>query len=214
MKFARSNRSTASRIPVTEAQQENHMARAGRKRKENVERYPGGRIAKADRGDAGETVAQIKATAVSQRIRMWGATLENANDQHWTCPLGQWRMQAKVSRDDAQGLSAVQYEALKRYILTRHRHRIAQGYPAEAPKSISGEMVAGSGGIGYEHDDEEVFRRSRDYNGAKSALLEYAGRGVEYVRIVESLARDEQQDRHALGTAREAANILAKWWGM
>lgn len=168
----------------------------------------------ADRGENGETVAQIKATVINQRVKMWGATLDNANDQHWTCPLGQWRMQAKVARCDGEGLSAVQYEALKRYITVRHLDRVARGMPSEMPKSISGEMVSGSGGIGYEYDDEEVYRRSREYNGARSALLEYAGRGVEYVRVVESLARDEAQERKALGIAREAANVLARYWGM
>jgi len=190
------------------------MAQAGRKRKTDVERYPGGRIVKADRGDTGETVAQIKAVAINQRIRLWGASLENANHQEWSCPLGQWRMQAMVTKDDSQGLSAVQYEAIKAYIKARHLNRVAQGYGNEHPKSISGEMVSGSGGIGFEYDDEEVFRRSRNYNGARSALLEYAGRGVEYVRVVESLARDENQHPHNLGTAREAANILVRYFGM
>jgi hypothetical protein len=190
------------------------MAQAGRKRKTDVERYPGGRIAKADRGDRGETVEQIKSTVVAQRVKMWGATIENASDQHWTCPLGQWRMQAKQARDDSQGLSAVQYEAIKRYVTVRHLNRVAQGYGTEHPKSISGEMVSGSGGIGFEYDDDEVFRRMREYNGARSALLEYAGRGVEYVRVVEGLARDETQHPHKLGTAREAANILVRYFGM
>jgi hypothetical protein len=190
------------------------MAQAGRKRKTDVERYPGGRIAKADRGDTGETVEQIKSTVVAQRVKMWGASLENASDQQWACPLGQWRMQAKQARDDSQGLSAVQYEAIKRYVTVRHLNRVAQGYGTEHPKSISGEMVSGSGGIGFEYDDDEVFRRMRDYNGARSALLEYAGRGVEYVRVVEGLARDETQHPHKLGTAREAANILVRYFGM
>jgi hypothetical protein len=190
------------------------MAQAGRKRKTDVERYPGGRIAKADRGDTGETVEQIKSTVVAQRVKMWGASLENASDQQWACPLGQWRMQAKQARDDSQGLSAVQYEAIKRYVTVRHLNRVAQGYGTEHPKSISGEMVSGSGGIGFEYDDDEVFRRMRDYNGARSALLEYAGRGVEYVRVVEGLARDETQHPHRLGTAREAANILVRYFGM
>jgi hypothetical protein len=190
------------------------MAQAGRKRKTDVERYPGGRIAKADRGDRGETVEQIKAVAVNQRIKMWGASLENANHQEWCCPLGQWRMQAMVPKDDSQGLSAVQYEAIKQYVKVRHLNRVAQGYGTEHPKSISGEMVSGSGGIGFEYDDDEVFRRMREYNGARSALLEYAGRGVEYVRVVEGLARDETQHPHSLGTAREAANILVRYFGM
>jgi hypothetical protein len=190
------------------------MAQAGRKRKTDVERYPGGRIAKADRGDTGETVEQIKSTVVAQRVKMWGASLENASDQQWVCPLGQWRMQAKQARDDSQGLSAVQYEAIKRYVTVRHLNRVAQGYSTEHPKSISGEMVSGSGGIGFEYDDDEVFRRMREYNGARSALLEYAGRGVEYVRVVEGLARDETQHPHKLGTAREAANILVRYFGM
>jgi hypothetical protein len=187
------------------------MAQAGRKRKTDVERYPGGRIAKADRG---ETVEQIKSTVIAQRVKMWGATIENASDQQWVCPLGQWRMQAKQARDDSQGLSAVQYEAIKRYVTVRHLNRVAQGYGTEHPKSISGEMVSGSGGIGFEYDDDEVFRRAREYNGARSALLEYAGRGVEYVRVVEGLARDETQHPHKLGTAREAANILVRYFGM
>jgi hypothetical protein len=187
------------------------MAQAGRKRKTDVERYPGGRIAKADRG---ETVDQIKSTVIAQRVKMWGATIENASDQQWVCPLGQWRMQAKQARDDSQGLSAVQYEAIKRYVTVRHLNRVAQGYGTEHPKSISGEMVSGSGGIGFEYDDDEVFRRMREYNGARSALLEYAGRGVEYVRVVEGLARDETQHPHKLGTAREAANILVRYFGM
>jgi hypothetical protein len=190
------------------------MAQAGRKRKTDVERYPGGRIAKADRGDTGETVDQIKSTVVAQRVKMWGASLENASDQQWACPLGQWRMQAKQARDDSQGLSAVQYEAIKRYVTVRHLNRVAQGYGTEHPKSISGEMVSGSGGIGFEYDDDEVFKRLREYNGARSALLEYAGRGVEYVRVVEGLARDETQHPHKLGTAREAANILVRYFGM
>jgi hypothetical protein len=190
------------------------MAQAGRKRKTDVERYPGGRIAKADRGDRGETVEQIKSTVVAQRVKMWGATIEDASDQQWACPLGQWRMQAKQARDDSQGLSAVQYEAIKRYVTVRHLNRVAQGYGTEHPKSISGEMVSGSGGIGFEYDDDEVFRRMREYNGARSALLEYAGRGVEYVRVVEGLARDETQHPHKLGTAREAANILVRYFGM
>jgi len=190
------------------------MAQAGRKRKTDVERYPGGRIAKADRGDTGETVDQIKSTVIAQRVKMWGATLDNASDQQWACPLGQWRMQAKQARDDSQGLSAVQYEAIKRYVTVRHLNRVAQGYGTEHPKSISGEMVSGSGGIGFEYDDDEVFRRMREYNGARSALLEYAGRGVEYVRVVEGLARDETQHPHKLGTAREAANILVRYFGM
>ena len=75
-------------------------------------------------------------------------------------------------------------------------------------------MVSGSGGIGFEYDDDEVFRRMREYNGARSALLEYAGRGVEYVRVVEGLARDETQAPHKMGTAREAANILVRYFGM
>ena len=187
------------------------MAQAGRKRKPDVERYPGGRIAKVDRG---ETVEQIKSTVIAQRVKMWGATIENASDQQWVCPLGQWRMQAKQARDDSQGLSAVQYEAIKRYVTVRHLNRVAQGYGTEHPKSISGEMVSGSGGIGFEYDDDEVFRRAREYNGARSALLEYAGRGVEYVRVVEGLARDETQAPHKLGTAREAANILVRYFGM
>ena len=187
------------------------MAQAGRKRKTDVERYPGGRIVKADRG---ETVDQIKSTVIAQRVKMWGATLDDASDQHWACPLGQWRMQAKQARDDSQGLSAVQYEAIKRYVTVRHLNRVAQGYGTEHPKSISGEMVSGSGGIGFEYDDDEVFRRAREYNGARSALLEYAGRGVEYVRVVEGLARDEVQHPHKLGTAREAANILVRYFGM
>ena len=187
------------------------MAQAGRKRKTDVERYPGGRIAKVDRG---ETVEQIKSTVIAQRVKMWGATLDDASDQHWTCPLGQWRMQAKQARDDSQGLSAVQYEAIKRYVTVRHLNRVAQGYGNEHPKSISGEMVSGSGGIGFEYDNDEVFRRLREYNGARSALLEYAGRGVEYVRVVEGLARDETQHPHKLGTAREAANILVRYFGM
>jgi hypothetical protein len=190
------------------------MAQAGRKRKTDVSRYPGGRIAKADRGDTGETVEQIKSTVIAQRVKMWGATIEDASDQHWTCPLGQWRMQAKQARDDSQGLSAVQYEAIKRYVTVRHLNRVSQGYGTEHPKSISGEMVSGSGGIGFEYDDDEVFRRMREYNGARSALLEYAGRGVEYVRVIEGLARDETQHPHNLGTAREAANILVRYFGM
>jgi hypothetical protein len=187
------------------------MARTGRKRRTDVERMPGGRIAKSDRG---ETVEQIKSTVIAQRIKMWGATLENANDQQWVCPLGQWRMHAKQARDDSQGLSAVQYEAIKRYVTVRHLNRVAQGYSNENPKSISGEMVSGSGGVGFEYDDDEVFRRLREYNGARSALLEYAGRGVEYVRVVDGLARDKTQAPRDLGIAREAANILRRYFGM
>jgi hypothetical protein len=198
-------------IVITNGKESHIMAQAGRKRKTDVERYPGGRIAKADRG---ETVEQIKSTVIAQRVKMWGATIENASDQQWVCPLGQWRMQAKQARDDSQGLSAVQYEAIKRYVTVRHLNRVAQGYGTEHPKSISGEMVSGSGGIGFEYDDDEVFRRAREYNGARSALLEYAGRGVEYVRVVEGLARDETQHPHKLGTAREAANILVRYFGM
>jgi len=201
-------------IVITNSKENYIMARAGRKPKTDVERYPGGRIVKADRGDRGETVEQIKSTVIAQRIKMWGASLENASDQQWACPLGQWRMQAKQARDDSQGLSAVQYEAIKRYVTVRHLNRVAQGYGTEHPKSISGEMVSGSGGIGFEYDDDEVFRRMREYNGARSALLEYAGRGVEYVRVVEGLARDETQHPHKLGTAREAANILVRYFGM
>jgi hypothetical protein len=201
-------------IVITNGKESCIMARAGRKRKTDVERYPGGRIVKADRGDNGETVEQIKSTVIAQRVKMWGATIEDASDQQWVCPLGQWRMQAKQARDDSQGLSAVQYEAIKRYVTVRHLNRVAQGYGTEHPKSISGEMVSGSGGIGFEYDDDEVFRRAREYNGARSALLEYAGRGVEYVRVVESLARDESQHPHNLGTAREAANILVRYFGM
>lgn len=188
------------------------MARAGRKPKPGVERNDRGRIAY---GFDRETPEQIQSVAISQRIRLWGATVINAKDQHWSSPLGQMRMQALVSRDDGEGLSSIQYEALKRYIMARHLHRIAQGYGSEHPKSISGEMVGGgSGGSGIDLDDDTVYERARNYNGAKSALLGFAGRGVEYVRTVESLARDEQQERGALGVAREAANILVRHWGM
>jgi len=190
------------------------MAQAGRKRKTDVERYPGGRIAKADRGDNGETVEQIKSTVVAQRIKHLGATSENASDQQWESPLGQWRMQAWVARCDSEGISAIQYEALKRYITVRHLSRVADGYGNENPKSISGELISGSGGIGFEYDDEEVFRRRREFNGARRALLDYAGRGVEYVRVVDSLAQDKKQHPHNLGTAREAANILVRYFGM
>jgi hypothetical protein len=196
---------------IRNGKQDYIMAKAGRKPKPNVERNGRGRIAY---GHDRETPEQAQAVVISQRMRLWGATLINAKDQHWSSPLGQMRMQALVSRDDAEGLSAVQYEALKRYIMARHHHRVAQGYGSEHPKSISGEMVAGGGGFGADLDDAVVFERARNYNGARSALLGFAGRGVEYVRTVESLARDEAQERGALGIAREAANILVRHWGM
>lgn len=195
------------RVTVIRNGKQSHiMAKSGPKKKPG-ERYPS--------GDLKPAAAEKLALEVGkwQRMKM-GATEANWRDQEWSSPLGQLRMRAKVANADAEGLSQEQYLALKRYVMARHRHRMAQGYPPESPKSIAGELVAGGGGSGPDMDDEAVYALRRDYNGARSALLEYAGRGVEYTNVCDDLARDDETAINRLGVAREAANILRRWWGM
>ena len=183
------------------------MAKTGPKKKPGA-RYPSGDL----RPEAQEKLAME--VARWQRMKL-GATEENWRDQEWSSPLGQLRMRAKVANSDAEGLSQEQYLALRRYVHARHQNRMAQGYPPESPKSIAGELVGGmSGGSGFEYDDEEAFRRAREYNGAKSALLDFASQGVEFIRVCEGLATDADWTLNHVGTARQAANVLCRHWGM
>jgi hypothetical protein len=193
------------------------MAKAGRKRKITTQgRMPSGRLAMADRG-GGELAEQVRAVVISQRERRYGATAANANDQRWSSPIGVMRMWAIRSRD-ADGLSDTQERALTRYALVRARHRAAQGYPADNPRSISDVMVAGGGISGAEVDDEEAIRRAAEYNSAKSALLGFASAGVQFVQVCELLAKDRPEAiseiASIMGTARQAANVLVHHWGM
>jgi hypothetical protein len=178
---------------------------------------PSGRLAKSDRG-GGELAEQVRAVVISQRERRYGATPANANDQRWSSAIGIMRMWAIRSRCDGDGLSDVQERALTRYALVRARHRAAQGYPADSPRSISDVMVAGGGISGAEVDDEEAMRRASEYNSAKSALLGFASAGVQFVQVCELLAKDKPEAiEHIagiMGTSRQAANVLVRHWGM
>ncbi len=188
------------------------MAKAGRKPRQNVNRYPhDGSIVRAERG---ETEAEVMATAMMQRLKA-GATPDNFRAHEWECPLGQLRMRAKVANDDGEGLSAKQYDAIKRYILARHIYRASQGFPVEHPKSIAAELV--SKGIDVSRapeDDETTMRKRAAYASARSALLADPSRGAGWCRLVDAMATDMHIGRGELGELRMAANVLARHFGL
>lgn len=197
-----------------------YMARPRKK----GERDASGRLKKAFRGD-GETVAQIRQTAVLQRIKFYGANENNAEDQLWEDPIGRMRRMAISAGHDSEGLSDKQYQALRLYVHNWKALRYVTGLTDSRPACVLADIVASGIKIRTtgdpdmrQFDREDVNRRAREVNSAKSALLAFAGRGVEYTETLDSLCRDKMPKNiplgRVLGTVREAANILARHYGM
>ena len=177
-------------------------------------RYPSGDHIEAVREPRKETMEQILSVARSQRMKA-GATADNYRAHEWGSVVGKLRAWAVTAKQDSEGLSRQQYDALTAYILARHRARVAAGYPPETTRSPSIEMVSFGIPLTSELSDEEVHRLERAWNGAKSALLEYMGRGTQWITLLEKLARDEGTDdfwRSSLGEVRSAANILVRYY--
>jgi hypothetical protein len=174
-------------------------------------RYPSGQIVEAETSPIKETVDQVLSLVKWQREK-FGASAENYRDQKWSTPLGKLRLWAIEGKSDSFGLSERQYAAVVEYVRDRHLSRWAEGFGPEHPKSLSiGDL--GGRSLSDGPDDETVYRLRSKHNSAKSALLEYAGRGVAWVKIMDDLATDRHTDsdwKPLIGEARSAANILVK----
>lgn len=183
-------------------------------------RYPSGQIVEADTTPR-ITEAQKWEVALFQRMKL-GATLDNFRDQLWSYPLGMMRQWAIDAKCDAEGISAIQFSAINRYVTLRNRYLRASEAPRENAASPSMIMVS-SGSIkgSYESDEDQDVKDEREYAGARSAVLSYGQSGVEWVSVLGQIARDEDsghenQDiwRSRLPAVRCAANVLARHFGM
>lgn len=177
-------------------------------------RYPSGDRVEGERSARKETVEQVLSVARWQREKL-GATQDNYRAHEWGSALGRMRAWAVIAKADSEGLSRQQYDALTSFVVARHRARSAMGYPSETTRSPSVEMVSFGLPSAVDVDEDAAVRLERAYNGAKSALLDYADRGAAWVALLERLARDECGDdfwRSALGEVRSAANVLVRYY--
>lgn len=178
-----------------------------------IPRYPCGKVHKDHAKPREETAEQVLSLARWQREKL-GATAETFRAQGWESPLGQMRLWA-ILADPGHGLSQHQHMALQRYIQERHLSRWAMGLGPEHPKSIAMEMVAQGLSLKDDPDEETVMKLRRNHNAAKSVLLQYQDRGVQWVSMLDKLARDEGDHpfwRAALGEVRGAANVLVRFY--
>ena len=198
--------------------------RTGRPSRVNVDRYPGGKIKPEHAEPRKETEAEILGAALFQRAKL-GATLEDVKDSTWTeDPLYMMRRWAWLAKMDSEGLSADQFAALKLYCAARGRAYRAQGLPAGFPACVMRDMASeGPAAWNDNHimDDERVYELRREFNAARAALLEHADRGVNWVRLLDSLAKSEKAGfeneyhwRKMLPEIRSAANVLVRYYGL
>lgn len=122
-------------------------SKAGRKRKKDVGRYPGGQIKHAERE------REVVETVVQQRIQHNGATRENARHQEWGYPLGVLHKQGQITRE--------QKEAGDQWVMALMRYWRLKGYaPPNAKVASYAEMIAGLN-IRSEPDDGDVIKAQR-----------------------------------------------------
>lgn len=183
-------------------------------------RYPSGEIVKEQQKPR-ETDAEKLALALWQRSKL-GATQDNFLDQRWGDPLGLMRLWATEAFESSEGLSQMQFDAVKLYCVGLGRSRWAQGYEVRTPRCVGFDMVStGSYPSSFEPDEETIAELRAAHNSARSALLEYQGRGVAWLRLLDQIGnseRDKPEDepywRSMLGEVRSAANVLARHYGM
>lgn len=174
-------------------------------------RYPSGDHIIAQREPRRETPHEARSVVRAQREKL-GATEKTYTDQKWESPLGLMRQWAVDARSISFGLSMEQHAALIEYVRGRHLARWAKGYGPEHPKSLGIDTIGGKS-LAEDPDDETITRLTRAHNGARSAILEYQGRGVEWLKLLDKLARDEHGEAYwkpLLGEVRSAANILVR----
>jgi len=183
-------------------------------------RYPSGEIVK-DQQEPKETEADKWGLALFQRSKL-GATKDNFKDQRWGDPLGLMRLWATEAFNSSEGLSRVQFDAIKLYCAGRGRSHWAQGFEVRTPRCVGFDMVSyGGRPASFEPDEETIAELRSAHNAARSALLEYQGRGVAWLKLLDQLANSErdkpEDERHwrtMLGEVRSAANVLARHYGM
>lgn len=179
-------------------------------------RHPSGQIIDADTAPKKETMEQILSVAKWQRERL-GATEDNYRAQEWGSNLGQMRAWAITSHSASEGLSRQQHSALETYIIDRHRARLAEGFPRDTTKAMAIDDTPMGGYSEERLSDDDVYRLRAIHNSARSALLQHAGAGTQWVKLVDMLARDENSPeywRMMLGEVRSAANVLVRHYGL
>jgi hypothetical protein len=129
------------------------MARAGRKRKQNVKRYPSGCPAHQRRD-------QIKAGVVAQRLRL-GATKANAANPEWESAAGRAYMHKLISRR--------QYGAAQSYERVIIRYAVANNIPAPFPRSLEFDADLRGGSVNA-HDADDIASINAAYQKAYRAL--------------------------------------------
>lgn len=134
------------------------MARAGRKRKQNVKRYPSGQ-------PVHQRPDQIKAVVVAQRLQL-GATKANAANPEWESAAGRAYMYKLISRR--------QYDAAQAYERVIIRYAVANNIPAPFPRSpeFDADLRGGSANV---QDADDVASINAAYQKAYRALQD-AGR--------------------------------------
>ena len=184
-------------------------------------RYPSGDRIEEIRQPRKETEEQLLSVAFFQRGRL-GATMKDVRDAIWTRdPLYMMRRWSLIANTDSEGLSRIQFEALKLFMAARGKAHWAQGFKPAFPVCVMWDVAFGGFSMSDPLDDERVIELRREYNGARSLLLEYAGRGVEWCRLLDSLSMSEKAGadhegywRRMLPEVRSAANVLVRHYGL
>lgn len=168
------------------------MARVGRKRKQNVERYRDGRVKP-------ETVADIKSVVHAQRARV--VPLKELDSEKASTPLGILHLNGK--------LTLAQYQAGVELTGVIARWRAAISAPSPNPVSMGGR----SGPISMLDEATEIKRKRRaieDYERTKGVLTDC---GYAVYTTVMHLCGSER-DILSVDPARRGLDALVKHFGL
>lgn len=184
------------------------MARAGRKRKQNVSRV-NGRISQRQtdvQRRRQETEMEATETARMARIRVFGITAEDAMNPDTATVVGRLKRAGVINA--GQLMAAHRYEAC----VASYRAAIA------APRDRVGSDLNGVGGVSPVPEDEARYIRTRDrYFAAIRAVLDENGlhknRGGNLPGALDAIVLRDIDVPHLHGDLRLALNALSHYFG-
>lgn len=147
------------------------MAKRGRKRRQNVEREPNGRVSRK------EQAKQVKETVVEARMRQYDLKEDAAVLDLAGYSLGRLALRREVSETEL--------EAGNRFALDAARYFRLAGIPFPSPRSAS---IGGAGGRSvYEPDRETVQGAANRWMGLQGCIAIYERPGAAGRPVLEAL---------------------------
>ena len=172
------------------------MARAGKKRRQNVKRYPMGRIVHDN----------PMTTAIEARIRQFDLSPERAKRPESATAIG--RLYDNRDSEGNRMISRAQLDALNEWMEARHKLSLALSTPMQRSASD----YAGRGGYDARDGDDAEYVRFCRAAQAKYDRLHFAIQcsGPSGHQAVKAWCYEDREDMKLIGDLRLAANEIAR----